>query len=63
MTILLSVSGHHSASAQFNAVETATDILGVENTLLIKAGITQALEAGRLGNYKFRRHTGDEGIL
>ena len=56
MTILLSATGHPVSAqtpAQFNPVQGVSDILGIENPLLVKTGITQALEAGRLGNHKF----------
>lgn len=36
-----------------NPLESVVEALSVENPLLIKTGITQALEAGRLGNQKF----------
>lgn len=53
LSIAFLVAGHIQARAQMGAMETAIDLLGVENPLLIKAGITQALEAGKLGSHKF----------
>ena len=46
------------AYAQTNPLESvaqsAAEILGVDNSLLVKTGLTQALEAGRIDNYKFQ---------
>ncbi len=53
MIILLSFASLNTVRAQVSFVESAAEILGVENPLLIKAGITQALEVGRVGKYKF----------
>ncbi|HPF78961.1 MAG TPA: L,D-transpeptidase family protein [Alphaproteobacteria bacterium] len=41
------------ASAQLNPPDNIADTLGVENLLLVKAGITQALEVGRVGKLTF----------
>lgn len=51
--ILLNLLPAGSVRAQTSLVENAAEILGVENSLLVKTGITQALEAGRVGKYKF----------
>lgn len=41
------------AKAQMNTFESVNDLLGVENSLLVQASISQALEVGRLGRVKF----------
>ena len=41
------------AQAQMNPLQSTVEFLGVENPLLIKTGITQALEVGKIGKHKF----------
>jgi len=41
------------ANAQVNPIESVVEALSVENPLLMKTGITQALEDGKLGDQKF----------
>jgi murein L,D-transpeptidase YcbB/YkuD len=51
-TLILCFAGP-AAKAQINPLGAVSNVLGVENPLLLKTGITQALEAGRLGNFNF----------
>ena len=53
ITILLGFSSAPQVQAQTSPIESIQETLGVENLLLIKASISQALEIGRLGNHKF----------
>lgn len=50
LTVSLPVS---QATAQVNPLESVVEALSVENPLLMKTGITQALEAGKIGGQKF----------
>lgn len=53
MLILWSVAPFAGAKAEMGVLESAAEMLGVENPVLIKTGITQALEVGRVGQLKF----------
>lgn len=46
-------SSVQAAKPQLTPIEAAAELLGVENLLLVKTGIIQALEVGRLGKHKF----------
>ena len=53
IVFLLGFSSTQRVHAQTSPIESIEETLGVENLLLIKASISQALEVGRLGNHKF----------